>query len=121
MTPSKMLANSGNAFTRAELDDLAERGAVGDMGLRFFNAHGEPVITPLNERVIGITLEEVKAAKRVVAVAGGARKISAIEAALAGGYVDVLITDHRTAERLLTRDAGETTRKTDTSRKEKAR
>lgn len=100
MTPSRMLANSGNAFTRQELDELAAQGAVGDMGLRFFNAMGEPVITPLNERVISISLDEIRAARRVVAVAGGARKIPAIAAALKGGYLDVLITDHSTAERL---------------------
>ena len=107
MTPSKMLANSGNAFTREELDDLAAQGAVGDMGLRFFDAAGAPVITPLNDRVIGISLAEVKAARRVVAVAGGARKTAAIRAALAGGYVDVLITDFLTAERLLVPGAGQ--------------
>ncbi|WP_131115188.1 sugar-binding transcriptional regulator [Lichenihabitans psoromatis] len=104
MTPSKMLANSGNAFTRKELDDLAEQGAVGDMGLRFFDAAGAPVITPLNDRVIGIALAEVKAAKRVVAVAGGARKTAAIRAALVGGYIDILITDVFTAERLIAPD-----------------
>ncbi len=106
MTPSKMLANSGNAFTRQELDELAAQGAVGDMGLRFFDAAGAPVVTPLNDRVIGITLAEVKAARRVVAVAGGSRKTGAIRAALAGGYVDVLITDYHTAERLVSHAAG---------------
>ena len=101
MTPSKMLVNSGNAFSREELDELAEHGAVGDMGLRFFDARGAPVITPLNERVISMTLDEIKASRRVVAVAGGLRKVPAIRAAMAGGYVDVLITDHFTAERLV--------------------
>ena len=101
MTPSRMLANSGNAFTRDELDELAAQGAVGDMGLRFFDAAGRPVVTPLNDRVIGITLDEVKAARRVVAVAGGPRKTAAIRGALKGGYVDVLVTDYLTAERLL--------------------
>lgn len=108
MTPSKMLVNSGNAFTRQELDDLAAQGAVGDMGLRFFDATGAPVVTPLDERVIGISLAEVKAARRVVAVAGGARKTAAIRAALVGGYLDVLITDTITAERLTAPDAGPT-------------
>lgn len=101
MTPSRMLANSGNAFTRAELDLLAAQGAVGDMGLRFFDAAGAPVVTPLNERVIGISLDELKAARRVVAVAGGPDKTAAILGALAGGYIDVLITDYLTAERLV--------------------
>lgn len=107
MTPSKMLANSGNAFTPHELDELAAHGAVGDISLRFFDAGGTPVVTPFDDRVIGISLEEVKAAKRVVAVAGGARKIAAIHAALTGGYVDVLVTDYLTAERLM---ASETNR-----------
>jgi DNA-binding transcriptional regulator LsrR (DeoR family) len=101
MTPSKMLANSGNVFTREELDELSAQGAVGDMGLRFFDASGNPVVTPLNERVIGITLDQVKQAKRVVAVAGGPRKTKAIRGALVGGYVDVLVTDYLTAERLM--------------------
>lgn len=109
MTPSYMLVNSGNAFTREELDELAAHGAVGDMGLRFFDAEGRPVITPLNDRVISIPLEEIKAAKRVVAVAGGNRKVPAIRAAMLGGYIDVLITDHFTAEQLL---AGDPPRKT---------
>jgi DNA-binding transcriptional regulator LsrR (DeoR family) len=101
MTPSKMLANSGNAFTREELTELTDLGAVGDMSLRFFDAKGAPVITPLNERVIGMTLDEIKASRRVVAVAGGPRKVAAIRGAMLGGYIDVLITDHFTAERLL--------------------
>jgi DNA-binding transcriptional regulator LsrR (DeoR family) len=104
MTPSKMLVNSGNVFTRAELDELAKQGAVGDMGLRFFNARGEPVITALNDRVIGMELEEIKAALRVVAVAGGLSKVPAIRAAVKGGYVDVLITDYLTAQHLLSDD-----------------
>ena len=105
VTPSKMLANSGNAFTRKELDELAAQGAVGDMGLRFFDQAGLPVVTPLNDRVIGITLEQVRAARRVVAVAGGPRKTAAIHGALSGGYIDVLITDYETAERLLASEA----------------
>jgi len=105
MTPSRMLANSGNAFTRRELDELAAQGAVGDMGLRFFDPEGTPVITPLNDRVIGITLDQVRAAKRTVAVAGGPDKTAAIRGALSGGYVDVLITDYLTAERLVASQA----------------
>ena len=40
LQPSVMLANSGNAFTNDELRDLARRGAVGDIGLRFFDREG---------------------------------------------------------------------------------
>jgi DNA-binding transcriptional regulator LsrR (DeoR family) len=100
LQPSVMLANSGNAFSDAELQDLARRGAVGDIGLRFFNADGVPVHGPLDDRVIGVTLEELRETPRVVGVAGGARKVEAIRACLKGRLVNVLITDRYTAERL---------------------
>ena len=100
LQPSLMLANSGNAFSDAELQDLASRGAVGDIGLRFFDASGSPVHGPLDDRVIGVTLEELRQTPRVVGVAGGARKVEAIRACLRGRLVNVLITDKYTAQRL---------------------
>jgi DNA-binding transcriptional regulator LsrR (DeoR family) len=99
--PSVMLANSGNAFTDEELQDLARRGAVGDICLRFFDRNGSPVQGPLDDRVIGVTLEELKRTPRVIGVAGGERKVEAIRACLSGGLINVLITDKFTAERLL--------------------
>lgn len=99
--PSVMLANSGNTFAGDELDDLARRGAIGDVCLRFYDAEGRPVGGPLDERVIGMTIDELKAVPRVIGVAGGERKTAAIRAALLGGLVDVLVTDKFTAERLV--------------------
>jgi DNA-binding transcriptional regulator LsrR (DeoR family) len=101
LQPSVMLANSGNAFTDAELRDLARRGAVGDIGLRFFDGQGRSVHGPLDERVISITLEELKSTPRVIGVAGGKRKIEAIRACLVGKLVNALVTDKFTAEELL--------------------
>jgi len=101
LQPSVMLANSGNAFTDEELRDLARRGAVGDIGLRFFDREGRPVHGPLDDRVIGVTLEELMATPRVVGVAGGDRKVEAIRACLTGKLVNVLVTDKFTAEKLL--------------------
>lgn len=101
LQPSVMLANSGNTFTSEELQDLARRGAVGDICVRFFDRQGRPVGGALDERVIGMSLDELRAVPRVVAVAGGERKAVAIQGALLGGYVDVLITDKFTAGRLI--------------------
>ncbi len=42
--PSQTLAMSGNVFSPRELDLLRERGAVGDLCLRFIDAAGKPVI-----------------------------------------------------------------------------
>ncbi len=101
LQPSIMLANSGNAFTDAELSDLARRGVVGNIGLRFFDRQGQPVPGPLDERVIGITLEELRSTPRAIGVAGGESKVEAIHACLTGKLVNVLVTDKFTAEKLI--------------------
>lgn len=99
--PSRALASSGNVFSSQELKRLASKGAVGDICLRFFDSEGKPVVTELNDRVISIELEQLRKIKRVVAVAGGRRKVAAIRGALLGKLVNVLITDLTTAEQLL--------------------
>lgn len=99
--PSELLARSGNIFSSRELADLAEAGAVGDISLRFFDANGRPVKTPLDERVIGLPLEDLKKVGRVIALAGGAKKAAAIAGALRVGVIDMLVTDKFTAQRLI--------------------
>jgi DNA-binding transcriptional regulator LsrR (DeoR family) len=101
VTPSKMLAASGNVFSAKELKSLSDRGAVGDICLRFFDENGAPVTSPLNERVIGIELADLARVNRVVGIAGGRRKFAAIRGALRGRRINVLITDRSTAERLV--------------------
>ncbi len=103
--PSGMLARSGNTFSSRELVDVVEAGGIGDMSLRFFDQGGAPVRTPLDERVIGITLEELSKVDRVIALAGGYAKTDAIRGALRTGVIDLLITDKFTAERLVSPDA----------------
>ncbi|HWQ11483.1 MAG TPA: sugar-binding transcriptional regulator [Roseiflexaceae bacterium] len=99
--PSKLLASSGNIFSVEELRLLRERGTVGDICLRFFDQEGRPVLTPLDERVIGMRLEQLRQVPRSVGIAGGRRKLAAIRGALAGRWVNVLITDQHTAGALV--------------------
>jgi DNA-binding transcriptional regulator LsrR (DeoR family) len=99
--PSKLLTSSGNIFSSNELEGLRTGGAVGDVCLRFFDAAGAPVETPLNDRVIGMSLEQLKNVERTVGIAGGVRKYPAIRGALEGHLINVLITDRDTAQHLL--------------------
>lgn len=101
LEPSKLLASSGNVFSSQELNSLQKQGAVGDICLQFFDAAGLPVRSPLTDRVIGISLSQLKKTKRVVGLAGGKRKINAILGALNGRWIDVLITDRWTAKAIL--------------------
>ena len=99
--PSGLLASSGNVFSAQELRMVREAGGVGDIGLRFLADDGTPIRSPLDDRVIGIELEQLRRVPRAIAVAGGPGKTAAIRAALVGGWVNCLITDRATAERLL--------------------
>lgn len=99
--PSEMLAESGNIFSEPELRQLTDSGAVAEMSQRFLNSDGEQVITPLNERVIGMSLEQLERVPRVVALAGGKAKSRAIDATLKSGVINILVTDKFTAKRLI--------------------
>lgn len=105
LEPSPLLRESGNAIATADQELLRAAGAVGDICLRFFDATGAPVRSTLDERVIGIDPEQLREIPRRVGVAGGARKHSAIRAALLGRWINVLVTDRAEAERLVA-DAG---------------
>ena len=101
MEPSRLLSSSGNIFSPAERAELGRQGAVGDICFRYFDAQGEPIKSNLMQRVIGIELSSLRRTHRVVGVAGGRSKVPAILAALRGHWIDVLITDRRAAETLL--------------------
>ena len=101
---SNPVLNDGHSLPPGTHAALVEAGAVGDIALRFFDAAGAPVRSSLDERILGITAEQLHKAPRVVAVAGGPEKTDAIRAALKSEMIDVLITDQETAESLAERD-----------------
>jgi DNA-binding transcriptional regulator LsrR (DeoR family) len=90
-----------NFFTDEQFQRARELGAVGQVNLRFIAADGTPVVSELDEHVVGVTLDQLRRADRVLAVAGGRKKYAAIRASLLGGWVNALVTDLTTAERLV--------------------
>lgn len=99
------LEEGDNFFTAEQLAGVRAAGAVGQLHQRFIDAQGQPVRTDLDGLVVGITLEQLRSAHRKIVVAGGAAKHQAIAAALAGKWIDVLVTDVNTANFLMTRVA----------------
>jgi DNA-binding transcriptional regulator LsrR (DeoR family) len=96
-----ILMREGRIVTEQDMETLKNNGAVGDINLRFFDENGKLVQSNFDRRVIGLTLDEIKRIERVIGVAGGAAKVSAIRGALAGRLVDVLVTDQITAQQVL--------------------
>jgi DNA-binding transcriptional regulator LsrR (DeoR family) len=99
-SPNGVLYRSSIINSR-EIADLQQQGAVGDIALRFFNAEGQPIHSDLDERVIGISLQQLKQCDRVVGVAGGASKRDVVYAVLKSKLINILITDHLLAAALL--------------------
>lgn len=87
-------------------------GAVGEIGARLFDASGAAVHTPLDARVLGITLEQLRDVPEVIALAVGAARRDAIRAALGGGLVTTLVCDEDLARALLDAEAGRTPERT---------
>ncbi|WP_457630563.1 sugar-binding transcriptional regulator [Oceanithermus sp.] len=84
-----------------EMARIEEAGAVGDVLMRFFDAAGRPVRTPLDERVMAVGWEDFLQIPHRVAMAAGAGKATALKAALGGGLFHALLTDETTAAALL--------------------
>jgi len=88
-------------FSPEEVDFLLQRKAVGDICSRILDKCGRICWPELDARTIGIELEALKDKPYAVAVAGGKEKRMAIQAALRGGYFNILITDEWVASEIL--------------------
>lgn len=86
-----------------DYNQLEEAAAVGDIASRFFRVEGTIANESLNERVVGLELDELKSKEFNIAIAVGIQKVDAILGALAGGYMNVLYTDEKTAREVLKR------------------
>lgn len=98
---------AASSFVRAGVADsdhlrsFRERGAIGDMAWQVFNCAGELFPCELNQRIIGVTLDELRPIPQTIAVAVGLNKAAAIVGALRTGAVNVLCTDEATAAKVL--------------------
>lgn len=96
---SSLLIDEG-FMTHESMDEVIEAGAVGEIFGRYFDADGESVAAD-GLHPIALTLEDLRKASHVIAVAGGAEKVRAIRGAIATGVLDELVVDETLAEALL--------------------
>src|SRR5690606_17892791 len=88
-------------MSRSDGQLYIEAGAVGVAVGRFFDEAGQHVPGPHDSRMVGISFEELRAIPDRLCVAGGPDKEIAVAGPLRGGYATHLVTDERTARRLL--------------------
>lgn len=87
--------------TSVPVQELIDAGAVGDALGYYIDANGQPVKHPINRRVIGMELADLRNIDNVVLAAGGRYKLAVIRAFLKLGHADTLVTDQATASALL--------------------
>lgn len=78
-----------------------EQRPVGDICARFFDSTGTSITGPVQDRVLAVTLDDVRNIPTVVGVAAGANKAPGVRGAIAGGLIDVLICDVALARSVL--------------------
>ncbi len=81
-----------------DLASLRDEGIVGEICGHFYDIHGNFDSFDINQRIIGLSPNELRNISQVLVVANGIPKIKAIFGALAGRYVNVLFTDDITAK-----------------------
>lgn len=84
-----------------EIGRLRDHGAVGDVLGHYVDIRGDHVAAPHSERVIALSIDDLRRIGTVVAVASEPEKTLAILGALRGGIVDVLIVDEGNARAVL--------------------
>lgn len=87
--------------TEEEYKELMQKGAVGEIVGRIYDKNGQTVDEDLQRKMIGISLDKIAKIPVRVGISYGKDKIEAIKGAIAGGLVNVLVTDVPTAELLL--------------------
>ncbi len=99
------LASSNMIWTgfygNKEIDELNNLNAVGDICSRFYDINGVLVESDVTERTVAVELDRLKEIEYSIGVAESENKVPSILGALRGKYINVLITNESTAERLI--------------------
>lgn len=83
------------------IPDLVKQGAVGDICARYYNRSGQFLETKFNECLIGVSMEDLRQAGAVAAIAGGTDKAVSVSGALHTGLISALFVDESLARILV--------------------
>lgn len=100
VTSASVLVTSGYV-PPTRMRELVEKGAVGDIVGRFVDSDGHIVDHELDDRTLGLSLDDLRRADAAIAVISGAAKRAVALAIVANNYCSVLVTDEATATYLL--------------------
>ena len=86
---------------KATMDAMRERGATGVICGRVIDQNGDAMNAPNEDKMIGITLDQMRKKDTAILVSGSEDRLYATLAALRGKYASHLVTSSQIAKRLL--------------------
>lgn len=98
--PSTLLYKEG-FLKEKDIKKIFLSHAAGDINTYFYDVNGNNCKSELEDRAVGMNIEQLKRVRHVIGVAGGEFKAKAILAALKGKIINILVTDYKTAKILL--------------------
>lgn len=101
-TQDASLAKFINVNPASASEVLRTEEGVGEILARVMNPEGEACAPGISNRVVGLSLAELKQIPLTIGIAALEGKARAVSAALRGNYLNVIIMDERTAEEVLT-------------------
>ncbi len=81
-----------------------EDKSIGDISFHFFDNNGIYCSEEVSQKAIGITHEQYQKIPNKIAIAYGAHKAKAVEAALKANLIDILVTDYDLVTTLVERE-----------------
>ena len=90
------------ALAAEDMKRIAEvYGGVGEIGAHIYDLRGRPCAEEYGQRVVGLSLQELRRIPFIIGLAARAVKARPIYGALRGGYLDALVTDEVAAQGVL--------------------
>jgi DNA-binding transcriptional regulator LsrR (DeoR family) len=102
---SSAILNSLN-LSGEQREAFWDAAPVGDIAARYYDALGHPIHGAVDERILGIALEDLVSIPHVVGVAHGRAKAPGVLGALRGHLIDSLVCDETLARSLLSEARG---------------
>ena len=100
-------------LTDAERTAFWDARPVGDIAARYYDAEGASIRGAVDERIVGVSLDDLVAIPHVIGVAHGRTKAPGVLGALRGQLIDSLVCDESLARAVLSAHRVSTEERTD--------
>lgn len=87
-------------YKEKEIESLIAKRVAGELCMQFYDVNGNAAPYKKDTNTIGIDVKKLRKIPVCVGIAGGSKKLSAVKGAIAGKYINTLITDVDCARQL---------------------